>query len=208
MDCSPPGSSAHGIPLQARILELVAIPFSRGSTWPKDPTWVSCTADGFFTIWDTREAQILMPKTLWETPPSQAEPWAVNLESYKLGVNMSHFIRAGHTFQRPPWKYWCEETLQDRGSWKEGELSHVTGVIRENKNGGASSGMNKVIQEERRVLKIKALYVDQFWPYGSSTKVDRNSPLKQSFNLVFFLNKFHKQNDERNDFLKTNHYSN
>ena len=34
MDCSPPGSSAHGI-LQARILEWVAIPFSRGSSQPR-----------------------------------------------------------------------------------------------------------------------------------------------------------------------------
>ena len=50
MDCSPPGSSIHGI-LQARILEEVAIPFSRGSSWPRDQTWVSCTADGLFTIW-------------------------------------------------------------------------------------------------------------------------------------------------------------
>ena len=33
MDCSPPGSSVHGI-LQARILEWVAIPFSRGSSNP------------------------------------------------------------------------------------------------------------------------------------------------------------------------------
>ena len=37
MDCSPPGSSVYGI-LQARILEWVAIPFSRGSSPPKDPT--------------------------------------------------------------------------------------------------------------------------------------------------------------------------
>ena len=35
MDCSPPRSSVHGI-LQARVLEWVAIPFSRGSLWPKD----------------------------------------------------------------------------------------------------------------------------------------------------------------------------
>ena len=39
-DCSPPGSSVHGI-LQARILEWVAIPFSRGSSWPRDRTQVS-----------------------------------------------------------------------------------------------------------------------------------------------------------------------
>ena len=40
MDCSLTGSSAHGI-LQARILEWVAICFSRRSSWPRDHTWVS-----------------------------------------------------------------------------------------------------------------------------------------------------------------------
>ena len=40
MDCSPPGSSVHGT-LQARKLEWVAIPFSRGSSQPRGQTWVS-----------------------------------------------------------------------------------------------------------------------------------------------------------------------
>ena len=44
MDCSLPGFSIHGI-FQARILEWVAISFSRGSSWPRDRTWVSHTAD-------------------------------------------------------------------------------------------------------------------------------------------------------------------
>ena len=51
MDCSPPGSSAHGI-LQARIPEWVAMPPSRGSSQPRDHTWVpcgSCIASRFFT---------------------------------------------------------------------------------------------------------------------------------------------------------------
>ena len=51
MDCSLPGSSVHGI-LQARILEWVAISFSRGSFWSRDRIcvpWGSCTAGGFFT---------------------------------------------------------------------------------------------------------------------------------------------------------------
>ena len=51
---SPPGSSVHGI-LQARTLEYVAISFSRGSSQPRDPTWVSRTAGRFFTVWATRE---------------------------------------------------------------------------------------------------------------------------------------------------------
>ena len=50
MDYSLQGSSVHGI-LQVRILELVAIPFSRGSSQPKDRTQFSHTADRFFTIW-------------------------------------------------------------------------------------------------------------------------------------------------------------
>ena len=55
MDCSPPGFSVHGI-LQARILEWLAIPFSRESSQPRDWTWVSFIAGRFFTIWITREA--------------------------------------------------------------------------------------------------------------------------------------------------------
>ena len=54
MDCSLPGSSVHGI-LQARILEWAAIPFFRESSWPRDWTYASCIAGGFFTIWATRE---------------------------------------------------------------------------------------------------------------------------------------------------------
>ena len=48
IDCSLPGSSVHGI-FQARVLEWVAISFSRGSSRPRDPTHVSCIARGFFT---------------------------------------------------------------------------------------------------------------------------------------------------------------
>ena len=55
-DCNPPGSSVHGI-LQARILEWVALHFSRGSSPPRDWTCVSCIASRFYTIWATKEAQ-------------------------------------------------------------------------------------------------------------------------------------------------------
>ena len=55
MDCGLLGFSVLGI-LQARILEWVAIFFSRGSSKPRDWTWVSCTACRFLTVWATREA--------------------------------------------------------------------------------------------------------------------------------------------------------
>ena len=54
MDCSLPGSSVHGI-FQARILGWGAISFSRGSSQPRDWTWVSLTVDRHFTIWAIRE---------------------------------------------------------------------------------------------------------------------------------------------------------
>ena len=55
-DCCLPGPSVHRI-LQARILEWVAIPFSRRSSRPRDRQWVFCIAGGLFTISVAREAQ-------------------------------------------------------------------------------------------------------------------------------------------------------
>ena len=53
--CNPMDYTVHGI-LQARILEWVAISFSRGSSQPRDQTQVSHIVNGFFTSWTTREA--------------------------------------------------------------------------------------------------------------------------------------------------------
>ena len=58
MDCSPTGSSAHGI-LQVRILEWVAFTFSRESSQPRDRSQIFCTVGRFFTIWATREAPLI-----------------------------------------------------------------------------------------------------------------------------------------------------
>ena len=68
---SPPGSSVQGI-LQARVLECVTIPFSRGSSPPSDQRQVSCIAGGLFAIWATREALFLSSRgqTEWK-PQSQ-----------------------------------------------------------------------------------------------------------------------------------------
>ena len=55
MDCGQPGSSVLGI-FQARILEWVATSFSRGSSWPRDRTWISHITGRLFTIWAIRES--------------------------------------------------------------------------------------------------------------------------------------------------------
>ena len=54
MDYSPPGSSIRGI-LQARTLESVVMPSSRGSSWPRDWIQVSCTDRQILYFWATRE---------------------------------------------------------------------------------------------------------------------------------------------------------
>ena len=69
LDHSLPGSSVHGIS-QARILEWVAISFSRGPSWPRNWTCISCTGRGILYPWDTREALLPPYHTLYIFPLS------------------------------------------------------------------------------------------------------------------------------------------
>ena len=64
MDCSPPRSSVRGI-LPAWILEWVAISFSRGSSQPRDRTWISWIAGGFFTVWAARFFLLVIQWLQW-----------------------------------------------------------------------------------------------------------------------------------------------
>ena len=64
MDCSSPGSSVYGI-LQARVLEWVAISFSRGSSRPRDQTCISCVGRRILYHWATREdPQVMVMGTI------------------------------------------------------------------------------------------------------------------------------------------------
>ena len=63
MEYGIPGSTVHGI-LQARILEWAAISFSRGSSQPRDRTWVFCIADRRFTVWATRVILLIEEKLI------------------------------------------------------------------------------------------------------------------------------------------------
>ena len=59
-DCSPPGSSDHGI-FQARILEWVTVSFSRGSSQTRSRTHISCTAGKFFTAESPEKRSVPVP---------------------------------------------------------------------------------------------------------------------------------------------------
>ena len=94
-DCSPPSSSVHEI-LQARILEWVAIPFPRGSSWGRDQTWVFCMVGRFSTVGAARESQGLVQHPtstrFWVLTDFNQEPHAryhINCD-YVVGVTVKH----------------------------------------------------------------------------------------------------------------------
>ena len=88
MDCNPPGSSLHGI-LQARVLQWVAISFSRESSQPRDWTWVSCVPGRCFNLWATREA-----------PTSQPGVKSCHWEFYSFKGTTSHCLQPSTKSQR------------------------------------------------------------------------------------------------------------
>ena len=110
MDCSPPGSSSvHGIS-QARILEWVAISFSRGSSWPRDQTCVGCIAGQFFTT------EIIIRSSVNPTSLCLCL-LALLLHSSRDGVSFSTLLNVGW-----PWallwpKNVTEVTLCEFRSW-------------------------------------------------------------------------------------------
>ena len=69
--CNPMDSIVHGI-LQARILEWVDFPSSRGSSWPRNQTGIAWFAGGFFTSWVMREAPVF--SSLIYTQPERTWP--------------------------------------------------------------------------------------------------------------------------------------
>ena len=73
MDCSLPASSVHGI-FQARILEWVAISFSRRSSRPRDQTHISCIAGRFFAVLATRESQEYWSGLPFPSPEDLPDP--------------------------------------------------------------------------------------------------------------------------------------
>ena len=112
MDCSLSGSSTHGI-FQARVLEWIAISFSRGSSWPRNRTRVSRIAGRRFTAWATREALLPILKfqvaQLVKNPPANAGD-ARDASSIP-GLGRSPGVGNGNPF----W-YSCLENSMDRRS--------------------------------------------------------------------------------------------
>ena len=120
--CSPSNSSVHGI-FQARILEWVAISFSGGSSWPRDPrdwTQVSHIAGRFFTICATREA-LTWGKSALKSFSQESDFWRVlkwrpvgvgetrqnNHTWLKISHTQGHFSQLGLTLRLGPFFIQC-----------------------------------------------------------------------------------------------------
>ena len=92
VDCRPPSSFVPGIS-QARILEWIAIPFSTGTSGPRDRTFISCIAGRLFTIWAARRALIQLQyniKTRWLTLVQSTELiWILSAKDIHLGICVS-----------------------------------------------------------------------------------------------------------------------
>ena len=89
MDCSLPGSSVHGI-FQARILEWVAISFSRGPSWPRDRTRVSCIScigRRFFTTAPPGKPQYIH-RSMHENAHHPAVSTWVKLETFSASISV------------------------------------------------------------------------------------------------------------------------
>ena len=100
MDCSLSGSSVHGI-LQARILDWVAIPFSKGSSQPRSRTQVSCTAGRFFIIWVTREAHLCLSIYIFISPSPFSSLLSIQMVTFHLSHSGSFFFSSfNNGFQR------------------------------------------------------------------------------------------------------------
>ena len=134
--CTLIGSSVHAN-LQAGIPEWVAIPFSKRSSQPKDQTWGSCTAGGFFTMWATGSLDMntspgkchrqrsLVGYSPWGHKESDTE-WATSLHDtwrgpssqirfiYHTYISQLHWLLISSHYQ--PCKSWSTSLSTAKGS--------------------------------------------------------------------------------------------
>ena len=117
---SPTDSSVHGI-LQAKIMEWVAILFSRGSSQPRDQTQVSCISGRFFSIWVIRENYLgisnlgILRYCLWDRI---AELDRVVVQSL-----------SGVWFFVTPWTAACQPSLSFTISWSLLKLMSIESMM-------------------------------------------------------------------------------
>ena len=123
MDCRPSNSSVHGI-----FLEWVAIPFSRGSSWPRDQTCICCTAGRFFTTKPSgrrrqwQPSPVLLPgKSHGRRSLVGCSPWGCWESSSRLstteGLHVHFSLSCTGEGDGTPLQCSCLENPGDGGAW-------------------------------------------------------------------------------------------
>ena len=164
IDCSPSGSSVHEI-LQSRILEWVALSSSRGSSWPRDRTWVSYIVGRFFTIWATREALYPSIHLLWGIGSQDFGGWEVlrsivsNLETQK--------------------NQWCKLWLGSKG-------------LKTRRTNGVSASASLKAREDRWLSLVtgKENSLLDFCSVDAFSELEEGLPLIRKDNLLYLVHQF------------------
>ena len=121
MDCSLPGSSVHEI-LQARILEWVAISFSRGPSQPRDQTRVSCIGGRCFNLWATREGPLEKGMANCFNILALRTPWTVwkgkKIRHWKMNTRVSRYAVTTGEEQRSSSRK--NEMVEPKQKWYQG----------------------------------------------------------------------------------------
>ena len=147
MDCSPPGSSVHGI-LQVRILAWITIPFSRGSSHSRELTWISYIAGTFFTIWATRETPYILVARSCLT---LCDPTDCSLLAFlSMGFSRQKYW-SGLPF--PPYIYKYIQILVSYNKER-------TFAICNNVNGPTSIMLSEISQTEKDKVSVLSTYVE------------------------------------------------
>ena len=157
MDCSLLGSSIRGV-LQARIVEWVAMPSSRGSSQPRDWTQVSHIAGRFFTIWATREAS--QPPLFFSMKESESEvaqscltlcdPWTV-----------AHQAPPSMGFSRQ--EYWSGLPFPSPGDLPDPGIEPRSPTLQADALTSAPPG--KPLNQVGEVLLVLNFLLYEGWPY-------------------------------------------
>ena len=159
MDCNLSGSSDHGI-FQPRRLEWVAIYFSRGSSWPRDWTRVSCIAGRHFTVWATTE---VLRKEGVNQERGRHGIQETNKESNK---EKRAGTSAAKTDRTPRMADVCQEPGEGPGDMWAGQRSPGS-IVREKKRTDRLSDRPEYVENLKGVLK-------SFWEgVGRQSEIQR-----------------------------------
>ena len=135
--CDPVDSSVYGI-LQARILEWIAIPYSRASSWPRGRTRVSCIAGRFFTAWVTRE--VLFPDSSYRILERNVNTPFLYMYIYIWGRGYPYYWNLRLSLPKPyglrkiKWKRGASHAqVRVMHKWYCADKSCTSGIVQTNK---------------------------------------------------------------------------